>query len=212
MPKSVVRGEQIRQVPSPPCLQVLYGASPEVIQFLLEKSKSTATMQDRDGSTPLHLACEFYMEHFERVLDSSNTQSVDEATVSVLLLLCSGGPCAVLLEDSWDRSALEVAIEFSCPLTAIKKLQKTAEKYWKGCIDCCQSHENATQHIQEEAERQKEVFEREVVSMYTESPKQSGKHVVKEGADAPHTMGSRMAFKTLLKPIRRNKVARAKAA
>jgi len=137
------------------------GSSPSVIRFLLQRNSHAAGIQDLTGKTPLHLVCEHYMKAYDPVLEPGSYQppSQEGAMINVVTDLCSTAPDAVNVEDHEFRSAVEISIEFDCPLNVIKQLQKLSVKDWRARKNSVDSHERAQKDIHTHIEKQKRKIE-----------------------------------------------------
>ncbi|KAL7548359.1 hypothetical protein ACHAWF_011647 [Thalassiosira exigua] len=84
-------------------------------------------IQDQDGSTPLHLACDTTCRLFEEDEDYRVPPRGPPELTTVKILL-QGSLGAVILEDLDEMSPIEYAILSDAPLIVIKLLQKASRR------------------------------------------------------------------------------------
>lgn len=102
-----------------------YGASPYVIDLLVEKNEEVVMAKDNEGKLPLHRACESFVSRYvERKSDGYANEDLCQALE--ILLGCKAG--SILEEDENKKCAIEHAILAEVCLDAVVLLQKTAEK------------------------------------------------------------------------------------
>lgn len=121
-PDSPARVDCLRRTP----LHVACGtrASHQVIQFLARAHPGACDVQDRDGKTPLHLACDSSCELF--VGDGGMAR--EPPSYEVVQTLRKASPQSVPLEDNDEMSALEHAILSGADIKVIKLLQYATRK------------------------------------------------------------------------------------
>lgn len=107
------------------------GASPQVIQILIQSYPQAASIKEYRGKTPLHLYCE--KGHFNRLGDvdpesftSGEKEYVAEDGISceVITSLTNAAPMNVTDEDEDGLSALEYAIISGADFQFVRLLQK----------------------------------------------------------------------------------------
>mmetsp|Transcript_24328 Transcript_24328/g.50954 ORF Transcript_24328/g.50954 Transcript_24328/m.50954 type:complete len:259 (+) Transcript_24328:42-818(+) len=118
------------------------GASPQVISYLCMVHPKACIIQDEDGKTPLHLACDIECKLFE-----GQPARQDPPTLEVIRALLSASFAAASVEDEDEMSPLEYAILSNANIRVIKLLQKAAQKFMKN------SHENQKQNEYEHRSR-----------------------------------------------------------
>eukprot|EP01083_Nonionella_stella_P002749 7897_1 len=104
-----------------------YGAMPNVIEYLVNKNKCAAGVQDPDGKTPIHYVSEFYAINNE----SGSMEHVFENMLQVVRLLREVAPQTFNLEDHYGCNAIEYAIENDVDIKVIKTMQRTARDDWR---------------------------------------------------------------------------------
>jgi len=107
-----------------------FGASPQVIDYLIEQDKSAALKQDSNGRGPLHLSCQCCI--LERRCDSGCKQgTIKGPLVNVIKSLYAAAPATVNMEDYAGISPIEYAIIHGADRKVVRMLQKFSEKEWK---------------------------------------------------------------------------------
>mmetsp|Transcript_16558 Transcript_16558/g.25037 ORF Transcript_16558/g.25037 Transcript_16558/m.25037 type:complete len:227 (+) Transcript_16558:61-741(+) len=102
------------------------GANVDVIRYLAMAAPETCKVQDEDGRTPLHFACDVDCQLFEGEERRRDPPSYD----TVHALLCANFSSAAL-EDADEMSPLEYAIFSHADIRVVKLLQKAAQKHVK---------------------------------------------------------------------------------
>lgn len=82
---------------------ITYGASYEVIKFLIDRSNESARCRDMHGQSPLHLAC-----------SSCSLQSNQKEQERIISKLISVAPEFLLREDNNRKIPIELAFESGC--------------------------------------------------------------------------------------------------
>ena len=103
------------------------GASASTIKFLAMAHPDACKIQDEDGRTPLHFACDTESQLFED--DGSGKR--DPPTYEVVHALLSASLETAQMEDADDMSPLEYAIFSGADMKVIRLMQKAAQKYMK---------------------------------------------------------------------------------
>mmetsp|Transcript_34359 Transcript_34359/g.61678 ORF Transcript_34359/g.61678 Transcript_34359/m.61678 type:complete len:273 (+) Transcript_34359:152-970(+) len=104
-----------------------YGATPNVMDYLVCDNKYAAGVQDPLGKAPIHYVGEFY---------SCNDKSVAAITVNenmlqVVRILREAAPQSFNLEDNDGCNAIEYAIENNADIKVIKTMQRAARDDWR---------------------------------------------------------------------------------
>jgi len=95
-----------------------------VIELLAEAYPTACGIRDKDGKTPLHLACDASCELFE-----GDARSVREPPCyEVIQTLLQASPSSVPVEDHEGMSALEYAIFSDASMSVVKLLQYATKK------------------------------------------------------------------------------------
>lgn len=118
MPESLTCTDFSRRTP----LHVAVGmqASLLTIETLLELYPDACYMQDIEGKTPLHLACDGACKLFESDLHDLNVRIPRFDVIQTLIDAC---PESVALEDEDGMSPLEYAILSDAPIKVVELLQ-----------------------------------------------------------------------------------------
>ena len=90
------------------------------IETLLELYPDACYMQDIEGKTPLHLACDASCKLFESNLHDLNVRIPRFNVIRTLIYAC---PESVALEDKVGMSPLEYAILSDAPIKVVELLQ-----------------------------------------------------------------------------------------
>ena len=104
-----------------------FGASPQVVHFLLLQNQNAAACQDLEGKTPLHLSCEY--GSFEGACDpgddtNDNVTLVKGPILDLVRDLFSASPMAINQEDNDGCTPLELCITLNANIKVIQFLQK----------------------------------------------------------------------------------------
>jgi ankyrin repeat protein len=91
-----------------------------VIQLLADAYPAACSVQDEDGKTPLHLACDSSCELFD---GDREKLPHDPPSIGVVFVLIRAYPWSVPLEDNDGTSSLEYAILSDSPIEVVKFLQ-----------------------------------------------------------------------------------------
>lgn len=101
------------------------GASTNVMKILTVNCPGACSIQDEDGRTPLHFACDTSCELFE---DDDRSSPRKPPTLDTIRCLLSGSLDAVTLEDVDETNAIEYAIISDASPEVVKLLQKASQK------------------------------------------------------------------------------------
>jgi hypothetical protein len=110
-----------------------FGASPQVIKFLILQNEAAASRPDFEGKTPLHLYCEYGC--FEGICDPGKDYSADKSSrefvkgpvLQVLFDLFTAAPKSIIMEDNGGMTPLENVITLGADDKVINFLQKLSE-------------------------------------------------------------------------------------
>mmetsp|Transcript_3896 Transcript_3896/g.6905 ORF Transcript_3896/g.6905 Transcript_3896/m.6905 type:complete len:234 (+) Transcript_3896:112-813(+) len=102
------------------------GASVQVVKYLCMAYPEACKIQDEDGRTPLHFACDVECKLFEGQPDRREPPAFE---VIHALLCASIAPAS--MEDADEMSPLEYAIFSNADVKVVKLLQKAAQKFMK---------------------------------------------------------------------------------
>lgn len=102
-------------------------ANISTLKILADAYPMACDIQDEDGKTPLHFACDSSCELFE---DDENI-SRKPPSYDVIKLLLSASPLSVTIEDDTEMSPLEHALLSDSPITVINMLQKETQKQFR---------------------------------------------------------------------------------
>jgi len=120
-------------------------ASLPLIQLLAKAYPRACEIQDKDGKTPLHLACDNEGEIFEADDEDDDAMVVTEReppSYDVVLTLVRTSIPSVPLEDQYGMSALEHAILSDAPIKVVKLLQHATRKH-------CEAHQKTSEFVKE---------------------------------------------------------------
>eukprot|EP00984_Skeletonema_dohrnii_P021264 scaffold10568_cov140-Skeletonema_dohrnii-CCMP3373.AAC.12 len=113
-------------------------AAPMLIQILAHVYSSACNVQDVDGKTPLHFACDSYgsMVLFEddNHNESATHQWVQQPCHDAIHALLSGSLAAATIEDSDEMNPVEYAIMSNASLKTVQLLQIVAAKHLQGTL------------------------------------------------------------------------------
>lgn len=123
-------------------------ASYRLIEYLIKKDQSAASVRDVSGKVPLHLMCESY--NASSSADTVEDLSPQEHIVECIKVLTSVAPETVNIEDNDGITVLEYAIESEVPYEAIRVLQKASESDWKDRQRRSKPGEGTHKQIQEQ--------------------------------------------------------------
>lgn len=107
-----------------------WGASYRLIEYLVEKNRSAATVQDVLGRTPLHHLCKSYSSSAGSNKLPGDLAS-DDNMVQATTILIAAAPDAVNIEDNDGITVIEYAISSDAPYRAVRLIQKASERDWK---------------------------------------------------------------------------------
>jgi len=111
-----------------------YGATQDVIEYLLQRYPEAASHQECEGKTALHLAFHNYKWRSQPGIEFGN--ELRKSIVGIVEKICKVSPSVLTKEDMNGMSALEYAIEEEVDFGVVSKLQKATQKYCRGssCI------------------------------------------------------------------------------
>lgn len=96
--------------------------------MLAEACPRAVDIQDEDGKTPLHLACDRACELFEGDSRGEDSTTRSGPSYEVVKTLIQASPLSAPLEDQDGMSALEHAIFSDAPIKVVKLLQYATRK------------------------------------------------------------------------------------
>lgn len=103
-----------------------------IIETLAYAYPAACSVQDWDGKTPLHLACDGGCNLFDsEVTDEINIRKPNISVVSTLIHAC---PQSVRLDDHDGMNALEHAILSDASVNVVQLLQRTTSEQFKKCL------------------------------------------------------------------------------
>lgn len=102
------------------------GASVAVIHHLVISYPEACNIQDEDGRTPLHFACDS-----ESLLFEGDQGRRDPPSYEVVKALLSGSIKSASIEDEDNTSPLEYAIISNADVKVVKVLQQAAQLYMR---------------------------------------------------------------------------------
>jgi len=127
-----------------------------LIDYLLDKDKSAASVKDSLGKTPLHLLCENYSSTAEFGKGGEHISPEDNMIESTRVLI-KAAPEIVNIEDNDDITAAEYCIKSGAPYDAVRSIQKASESDWKKRSITGVSHTEIQENlIEEQQQKQKE--------------------------------------------------------
>jgi len=133
-----------------------WGCSFRLIDYLLDKDKSAASVKDSLGKTPLHLLCENYSSTAEFGKGGEHISPEDNMIESTRVLI-KAAPEIVNIEDNDDITAAEYCIKSGAPYDAVRSIQKASESDWKKRSITGVSHTEIQENlIEEQQQKQKE--------------------------------------------------------
>ena len=94
-----------------------WGATQDVIIFLVRTNLPAAGLQDDLGKTPMHYVGECHAHQYTLCLTEENV-------LQVLKILKIAAPLSVNLEDNEDMNSIEYALEHDASLKVIKYMQR----------------------------------------------------------------------------------------
>ena len=103
-----------------------YGASPEVIQFLICENFAASGVPDDTGKTPIHYAAQYYSRG-----SHGSVKEMNENMLQVVRLLKASAPESFNLEDNQECNAIEYALESNVDIKVIKAIQRAARDDWR---------------------------------------------------------------------------------
>ncbi len=118
------------------------GADVDVIKYLAMADPEACRVQDADGRTPLHFACDIDCQLFEGEERKRDPPSYE----MVQTLVCANFSSAAI-EDADEMSPLEYAIFSHADIRVVKLLQKAAQKHVKNLDASRKEKQNKSQSI-----------------------------------------------------------------
>jgi hypothetical protein len=106
-----------------------WGATPDVIQFLLRSNADAAGIQDSLGKTPMHYVAEFYAQNYSPRM--AQILPMNESMLQVVKLLKTAAPSSVNLEDNEGCNAIEYALETDADIKVVKAMQRACRDDWR---------------------------------------------------------------------------------
>jgi len=110
-----------------------WGASPQVVKFLLLQNINAASHLAKDGKSPLHLCCEYGCR--EGACDPGTEKDcynfVKGPVLQVVYNLFIASPKTINVEDIHGCAPLEYAITYGADVKVVKFLQKLSVYMWK---------------------------------------------------------------------------------
>ena len=110
-----------------------WGASPQVVKFLLLQNINAASHLDKDGKSPLHLCCEYGCR--EGACDPGTEKNcynfAKGPVLQVVYNLFIASPKSINVEDIHGCAPLEYAITYGADVKVVKFLQKLSVYMWK---------------------------------------------------------------------------------
>ena len=101
-----------------------------LIDYLIDKDKTAASIKDSLGKTPLHLLCENYSPTASLCKGGENVSPQDNMIECTKALL-NASSLEVNIKDNYGKSAIEYCIDSGAPYEAVKCIQKASEQDWK---------------------------------------------------------------------------------
>jgi hypothetical protein len=127
-----------------------------LIDYLLDKDKSAASVKDSLGKTPLHLLCENYSSTAELGKGGDHISPEDNMIESTRALI-KASPEVVNIEDNDGITATEYCIRSRAPYDAVRPIQRASESDWKQRSITGVSHSEIQEKlIEEQQQKQKE--------------------------------------------------------
>lgn len=124
-----------------------------LIDYLLDKDKSAASVKDSLGKTPLHLLCENYSSTAELGKGGDHISPEDNMIESTRALI-KASPEVVNIEDNDGITATEYCIK---SYDAVRPIQRASESDWKQRSITGVSHSEIQEKlIEEQQQKQKE--------------------------------------------------------
>ena len=141
-----------------------WGATPDVMNFLIGTNPDAAGVQDKAGKTPMHYVGEFYARHYRAnymntmkdLNESMNlVDDADKSMLHVVWLLKSAAPKSANLEDKQGMNAIEYALESDSDISVIKSMQRACRDDWRKRKEDHKGarHEELAKEIEELAQR-----------------------------------------------------------
>jgi len=103
-----------------------WGATPDVIRFLVDAGPSVVGCPDGSGKTPMHYVGESYIAHYNSCLYDRS-----EAMMNVVRLLKTSAPASVNLEDGEGMNAIEYALDSDADIRVIRVMQRACRDDWR---------------------------------------------------------------------------------
>ena len=106
-----------------------WGATPDVIQFLLRSNVTAAGVQDSLGKTPMHYIAEFYALNYSP--RKAQILPMQESMLQCVKLLKTAAPTSVNLEDNDGCNAIEYALDNELDIKVVKAMQRACRDDWR---------------------------------------------------------------------------------
>lgn len=106
-----------------------WGATPDVIQFLLRSNIRAAGVQDSLGKTPMHYIAEFYALNYSP--RKAQILPMQESMLQCVKLLKTAAPTSVNLEDNEGCNAIEYALDNELDIKVVKAMQRACRDDWR---------------------------------------------------------------------------------
>jgi hypothetical protein len=116
-----------------------WGATPDVIHFLIQTNPIAAGIRDDLGKTPMHYIAEYYSKNYSPRM--ALIHPMEESMLQCVRLLKASAPKSMNLEDNEGCNAIEYALENEVDIKIIKAMQRACRDDWRE-----RSSENAAQH------------------------------------------------------------------
>mmetsp|Transcript_69210 Transcript_69210/g.102901 ORF Transcript_69210/g.102901 Transcript_69210/m.102901 type:complete len:264 (-) Transcript_69210:546-1337(-) len=137
-----------------------WGASPRVIDYLVNKDPLLASLQDKCGKTPLHCFCQHYAANSPRM----DKLDLRESMFKVINTLSQAAPLSLLMEDFEGFNAVEYALESNTDNRIVRRLQKRSEHFWKEKQKIGVKHEEIWNELRRGMETNKEIQKKQIAA------------------------------------------------
>mmetsp|Transcript_17616 Transcript_17616/g.25491 ORF Transcript_17616/g.25491 Transcript_17616/m.25491 type:complete len:266 (-) Transcript_17616:195-992(-) len=137
-----------------------WGASPRVIDYLVNTDPLLASLQDKCGKTPLHYFCQHYAENNP----SMDKIELRESMFKVINTLSQAAPLSLVMEDFEGFNAVEYALESDTDNRVVRRLQKNCENFWKEKQKIGVKHEEVWNELRRDMETNKGIQKKQVAA------------------------------------------------
>lgn len=103
-----------------------FGATPDVVQFLIRSNPPVAGFPDNFGKLPMHHVGESYLNNYTYPLYDR-----DRAMLHVVKMLKTASPESVNLEDDEGINAIEYALMSDANITVINSMRRACRDDWR---------------------------------------------------------------------------------